>query len=218
MEREARQYLEWLSGALAERGVPSRSLVRRGDAAVEILAVAQEETVGLIAMCDHSRSPAERWSFGSVTERVRHHAEVPVLVTHPVEDRHPDWSNLEEESYQRILLPQDGPAVVDEAVSCANEIAGLSGGQVSHLGYHTGAPAESILRTSLRLRTDLIVMTMQGGTGAKRLRQWEVVDQVIRGGSSAILLIPRTGCGEGERRTGRQDQENPASPGGIRTP
>ncbi|HKY06843.1 MAG TPA: universal stress protein [Candidatus Binatia bacterium] len=34
----------------------------------------------LIAMCSHGRSGVSRWMLGSVTDKVVHHAENPVLI------------------------------------------------------------------------------------------------------------------------------------------
>ncbi len=52
-----------------------------GDAATEILNLAQKKEAGLIAMNSHGRSGFTRFLLGSVTEEVVHGADVPVFLT-----------------------------------------------------------------------------------------------------------------------------------------
>lgn len=63
--------------------IPVETIVRRGDPASEILAVARERDVDLVAMATHGRSGPSRWVFGSVTEKVIRAASCPLLVVHP---------------------------------------------------------------------------------------------------------------------------------------
>jgi nucleotide-binding universal stress UspA family protein len=65
---------------LEREGARARCVIRRGDAAEEILACAQEYQPSLIAMSTHGRSGFSRWALGSVAEKVIRHSEVPVLV------------------------------------------------------------------------------------------------------------------------------------------
>jgi nucleotide-binding universal stress UspA family protein len=60
--------------------VPVRSVVRFGDPAMNILALAESEKVDLIAMTTHGRTGASRWFFGSVAEQVTRHATCPLLL------------------------------------------------------------------------------------------------------------------------------------------
>lgn len=61
-------------------GVKAEPLVRRGEPAATILAVARERTPRLIVVGSHGWGGVERLLFGSVTSGVLHHAPCPVLV------------------------------------------------------------------------------------------------------------------------------------------
>lgn len=81
MSREARDYLDAKAKEVRGRGVAKvRSEVLVGAAADEILKLARHTKGSLIAMCTHGRSGLRRWLLGSVTERVVHHAESPMLI------------------------------------------------------------------------------------------------------------------------------------------
>lgn len=77
---EAADYLAPLVADLAAKGVRGRPLVRRGEAATEIVAGATEAGADLIAMTTHGRSGLGRLLFGSVAEAVLRHSHVPVFL------------------------------------------------------------------------------------------------------------------------------------------
>jgi nucleotide-binding universal stress UspA family protein len=60
--------------------VPCEHLIRAGDPATEILALAQEEAIDAIVMGSHGRGGARRWLLGSVAEAVLHKAMCPVMI------------------------------------------------------------------------------------------------------------------------------------------
>ena len=64
---------------VADSGVSVRSLTAFGDPATEILRVAEEEAVDLIALSTHGRTGLSRWLFGSVAEKVFRAAHLPML-------------------------------------------------------------------------------------------------------------------------------------------
>lgn len=51
-----------------------------GDPAVQILKLAESEDCDVIIMCTHGMSATKRFLLGSVTNKVVHHAHIPVLV------------------------------------------------------------------------------------------------------------------------------------------
>lgn len=77
---EAERYLDGLAAELRDRGVRVRTMVRRGDPAVEIAAAAREVEADLVAMTTHGRSGLGRLLFGSVAEAVLRTTELPVLM------------------------------------------------------------------------------------------------------------------------------------------
>jgi len=59
---------------------------KTGEPASTILDVADEEYADLIVICTHGLGAAKRFLLGSVTDRVVHHATIPVLVMRDSKD------------------------------------------------------------------------------------------------------------------------------------
>lgn len=61
---------------------------RSGDPASTIIEVADEENADMIIICTHGLGAMKRFLLGSVTDKVVHHAKVPVLIMRdcPIED------------------------------------------------------------------------------------------------------------------------------------
>ena len=84
-EWEAQEYLAPIAAELRGRGVNASWEVRRGAAAATIATGAKSFGADLIAMTTHGRSGLGRLLFGSVTEQVLRHADVPVFVMRQTE-------------------------------------------------------------------------------------------------------------------------------------
>jgi len=80
MKKKASQYLTEAGAALRLEGATTNVRVEVGNAAEEILKVANELKVDIIAMSSHGRSGLSRLAFGSVTDKVLHSSNRPVLV------------------------------------------------------------------------------------------------------------------------------------------
>jgi nucleotide-binding universal stress UspA family protein len=65
---------------LEQAGFQVSTIMRFGDPAYEIERYLDEDEVDLVAMTTHGRTGIDRMLFGSVAERVLHHAHVPVLL------------------------------------------------------------------------------------------------------------------------------------------
>jgi len=63
-----------------DAGVKPEPILRKGDPASEILDAAAEIGADLIAMTTHGRSGLQRWTLGSVTERILRSSTTPMLV------------------------------------------------------------------------------------------------------------------------------------------
>lgn len=79
-ELKAKQYLAQVAGKLAGTKAVIRSEVKVGDTAQEIINFANETNASLVAMSTHGHSGIERWALGSITHRVLHHGNTPLLV------------------------------------------------------------------------------------------------------------------------------------------
>jgi len=60
--------------------VEIETMCRFGDASSVIIEVSEEENCDVIVMCTHGMSAIRRFLLGSVTNKVVHHATIPVLV------------------------------------------------------------------------------------------------------------------------------------------
>jgi len=79
-EELLREGLEPYRAELSRGGVSARTCAAFGDAADEILNLAQQEGVDLIAISSHGRSALDRWAFGSVAEKVLRNCKLPLLI------------------------------------------------------------------------------------------------------------------------------------------
>ena len=78
--KEDRAYLEQLAQELVTRGFSTRARLAMGDPATELVKVADEEHVDLIAMSTHGHRFLNDLLRGSTADRVRHNVAVPVLM------------------------------------------------------------------------------------------------------------------------------------------
>ena len=78
--QEDRAYLERLRMELAASGFDARARLAMGDPATQLVKVANEERVDLIAMSPHGHRFLTDLLRGSTADRVRHNVSVPVLM------------------------------------------------------------------------------------------------------------------------------------------
>jgi nucleotide-binding universal stress UspA family protein len=79
--QKALDYLDWTGESLRGRGAMVTARAAVGDAAEQIVSVAEEVDANLIAMSTHGRSGLSRWAFGSVTDKVlRLEGRIPIIV------------------------------------------------------------------------------------------------------------------------------------------
>jgi nucleotide-binding universal stress UspA family protein len=76
----AMQYLDGIGKKLKGKGLGVSSVVVIGSSADQIIDYAKANTIDLIAMSTHGRTGIGRWVFGSVTDKVLHAGDTPVLV------------------------------------------------------------------------------------------------------------------------------------------
>lgn len=78
--REDREYLDALVSGLRDEGFTARWRLGMGDPASEIIRLAAEEAVDLIAMATHGHRGLGDLIHGTTVGRVRHEVDVPVLL------------------------------------------------------------------------------------------------------------------------------------------
>jgi manganese transport protein len=78
--RVDRAYLEQLVARLTAAGLPARGRLALGDPATELIKVAEDEHVDLIAMSTHGHRFLNDVIRGTTVNRVRHEVDIPVLL------------------------------------------------------------------------------------------------------------------------------------------
>ncbi len=75
-----REYLARLRTELEQEGFIVETCLRTGDPAKELVKLANEESVDLLAMATHGHKGVADVIYGSTVNHVRHHVTVPVLL------------------------------------------------------------------------------------------------------------------------------------------
>lgn len=80
-EDTAQEMLSLVEAALREAGITNiKKMHVTGDPAQMIVRIAETEDFHLVMMCTHGMGAAKRLLIGSVTNKVVHHSEIPVMV------------------------------------------------------------------------------------------------------------------------------------------
>lgn len=86
LEDSAVRELPKLAGCAECSGLKVEEVIVHGEAAAEIVRVAQERAVDLIVVSSHGRTGLGRILFGSTAEAIVRHATCPVLVVKPPQE------------------------------------------------------------------------------------------------------------------------------------
>ncbi len=134
----AAEYLEdvaarWLNG----RG-PGHVVVSAGDPAEEILRIAREEAVDVIAIGSHGRGALGRLRVGSGADRLTRSSDIPVLVVRPM-DSQPE---LDKGRIRRFVVALDGSERAMKALDVVTRIASQTG---DHLHLITVIPGPDVI-------------------------------------------------------------------------
>jgi nucleotide-binding universal stress UspA family protein len=117
-EAQAYGYLRRVTQRLVEAEIKVQSRVMVGEAATEIVRLAQHEEVDLIALATHGRSGLRRWGYGSVAEKVLHTTRTPLLLVRPSEEHAQLPSQV-----TRIVVPLDGSPLAETVLPIAETLA-----------------------------------------------------------------------------------------------
>lgn len=114
--------LKKMAADLENEGITAEVRATLGTTAEEILRVAHEEGCGLIAMSTHGRNTITRGILGSVTDKVLHASDAPVLTIAPerAQKYQEDGARLE-----TVVVPLDGSEFAERALPYVEKVAGL---------------------------------------------------------------------------------------------
>ncbi len=99
-------------------GIVTRDETRPGNAALEIVAVAERENAAMIIMATHGYTGLRRWWLGSTTDRVLRTAPCQVLSVRPPED-----GEELPRTFRKILVPTDFSDDAQTALPIALDLA-----------------------------------------------------------------------------------------------
>jgi nucleotide-binding universal stress UspA family protein len=85
--REDRAYLDQVRQTLEAQGLAVETRLAAGDPARELVRVADEEGVDLIAMATHGHRYVSDWVHGQTVDHVRHVVRIPVLLLRAQESK-----------------------------------------------------------------------------------------------------------------------------------
>ncbi len=116
----AQDALHRVAARLKNDGIEAKAIATIGGPAEEILRVSEAEGCGLIAMSTHGRNPIGRSILGSVTDRVIHASNVPVLTVTP--ERAKKYRE-EGAPLTTIVVPLDGSELAQRALPYVERLA-----------------------------------------------------------------------------------------------
>jgi nucleotide-binding universal stress UspA family protein len=122
-------YLQSKATALERAGLVLEPVVCFGNAAEEVLRLAEESQSNLIVIATHGRSGIERWRLGSVADKVIRAASCPTLVIGP--NVKVDLANY---AIKRVMVPLDGSALAEEGLAVAAALAKRANATVELIG------------------------------------------------------------------------------------
>ncbi len=137
LAEQGKQELAALRERLQAEGVTVDSLLRQGDAAGEILEVAEELRPTLIAMSTHGHSGVTRLVRGSVAERVLRHTTTPLLLCTPAALDH----ERVDAGFPAILVPLDGSERSAKILPHVEALAKAYGSRVTLLRVEPFVPS-----------------------------------------------------------------------------
>jgi nucleotide-binding universal stress UspA family protein len=79
-EKEGQALVDSTLEALQAMGKPASGILKRGDAATEIMAVVKEQNIDLLITGSRGLSPISSWLMGSVSRKLVHYSGCSVLV------------------------------------------------------------------------------------------------------------------------------------------
>ncbi|MCA9867749.1 MAG: universal stress protein [Anaerolineales bacterium] len=113
---EAQAYLGHVASGLSDDTIAVETYIINGSPAEAIVQFATENGVDLIVMSSHGRTGSSRWVYGSVAEKVMHHAPCATAIIRA----HVDVAMFQN---RNILVPLDGSELAERALEPALMLA-----------------------------------------------------------------------------------------------
>lgn len=113
---EAQAYLNLVASTITANDIVVETRIINGSPAEAIVQYAEEHEIDLIVMSSHGRTGSRRWVYGSVAEKVMHHAPCATVIIR---------AHVEVSMFQnrKILVPLDGSELAERALEPAMTLA-----------------------------------------------------------------------------------------------
>jgi nucleotide-binding universal stress UspA family protein len=193
-------------------------LVKHEDPAELILELVKDEKYDLVIIGNRAESQSERYSLGSVTEKVARHAECPVLIVKQrpkleklltavdgskYADKALEYAvqlaknynsklallHVEEDKLVRI----GGPQVVDCLGTVGECILKDASNKVESISVDRileyGSPAEIIIKVAKKAKVDVIIVGSRGLSSVRRYLLGSVSDDISLHSRSSVLIV-----------------------------
>jgi nucleotide-binding universal stress UspA family protein len=160
----AQNYLDDQAQALRTAGLEVTFEVTSGAPAERIVDIATSEPQALVAMATHGYSGLQRWTLGSVADRVVQATQRPIFLVRATEQPPPGPQSL-----QRILVPLDGSELAEQALPLAIELAVRA--QAELLLFHAVRPSGTSFPDLLHRSPPTIDFPAPGHAQGQRLLQ-----------------------------------------------
>ena len=121
--RQARLYAEPVAARLKRDGLSVNIEIPQSEPAAAIVEEADKDPGTLITMSSHGRSGLARWWMGSVTDKVLHLTNNPLLVIHASLQQ----SAKPESAFERVTVPVDGSELAEEILPHAAYLSSVMG-------------------------------------------------------------------------------------------
>ena len=120
LKASAEDYLKGVADGLKNKGITTRTEVRVGAAADEIIKLADETNTGVVTMSTHGRTGISRWALGSVADKVARGTKQPVALIR-AKGAHPDVR--EKDILDKAVVPLDGSKESEAVIPYIEELA-----------------------------------------------------------------------------------------------
>ena len=112
------------------------------------MAEANKDPAALIAMSTHGRSGVARWVMGSVTDKVLHSVQNPLLIVRPEDGDSTTAANI-----RTIIVPLDGSSLAEQvlphvmtvakALDCKISLIRVTPSRAEYMSYMTSLPVDA---------------------------------------------------------------------------
>jgi nucleotide-binding universal stress UspA family protein len=139
LETKAAEYLRGIADQVLRDGLAAKTVIQHGPAAEAIVEYAEQTGVQFIVIATHGFGGIQRWTHGSVAERVLQAAGVPVLMVRAQEEV--TGESPQHMDCQHILVPLDGSELAEQVLPLVNSVAQAVGANITLFQVSVDQPA-----------------------------------------------------------------------------